>query len=242
MAVTVSDIIAGAMKDLGALQAGEVPRAEEASDGLSMLNALVDSISTQRLMIYTINITKFSFTPGVQSYTLGSTGTWSMARPIRIESMSVEIQTANPVLEIPIPMLRDEEWQDLTVKNLSSTYPLGVYDDGGFPNRTLSFWPIPAEADKAVIYSWAAISRFAAVTDTVSLPPGYERFLRTALAIDLAPSYGREPSPTLMSNYNEAKAVLRTLNWTPNEMVCDPALLGGAAGSIAAKSRGYVVD
>lgn len=242
MAITVNDIIGGAMKDIGALAAGEVPSGVEAADGLTLLNALVDSVSNLRLMIYSQNINKFSFTPSTQSYTLGAGATWNMARPVRIEQMSIEIQSASPKLEIPIPMLRDEEWQAYTVKTLSSTFPLAVYDDGGFPNRTLSFWPIPTEADKAVIYSWQAINRFAAVTDTVSLPPGYERFLRTGLAIEISPSYGLEPSPTLVSNYKEAKHVLKTLNWTPNEMSCDPALIGRGAGSIAAKSRGLVVD
>lgn len=238
---TVKDLISNSMKLLAALAAGEAATADEAADGLAFLNMLVDSLSNRRLIIYTINRDLYTFVSNQQTYTLGPGGDWDADRPVRIESMSVMLATAAPT-EIPIEMLRDEEWQNVTVKSTPSSFPLMVYDDGAFPLRNLSFWPIPTQTDQAVIYSYSAISSFGSVNDTLSLPKGYERFLTYALALEMAPSFNREPSPTLMSNYTEAKRVLEVMNWTPNEMMCDPALLIRSAGSIAAKSRGYVVD
>ena len=41
---TPFDIITRAMKDIGALAAGEVPTADEAQDGFDMMNDMLDQI------------------------------------------------------------------------------------------------------------------------------------------------------------------------------------------------------
>ena len=42
---TPFDIISGALKDIGALEAGEVPTADAAQDALFMLNSMIDQWS-----------------------------------------------------------------------------------------------------------------------------------------------------------------------------------------------------
>lgn len=239
---TVRTLIGNAMKLLGALQAGESPSANEAADGLAFLNMLVDSLTNQRLIIYSIDRSTYTLTANTQTYTLGSGGTWNATRPVRIESMSVLITTVSPNIELPIQMLRDEEWQAVTVKSVSSTFPLVAYDDGAFPLRSISFWPIPTDADSVVIYSYSPISQFANISASISLPPGYERFLTCALALEMAPQYGVEPSPTLLSNYTEARRTLTQMNWTADELSCDPAVLKFGGSLVGIKSRGYVID
>ena len=48
------DIITGALKDIGALAAGESPTSDAAQDALDMLNLLVDQWSNENMMVFNI--------------------------------------------------------------------------------------------------------------------------------------------------------------------------------------------
>ena len=49
---TPFDIITRAMKDIGALAAGEVPTADEAQDGFDMMNDMLDQWSNENMMVF----------------------------------------------------------------------------------------------------------------------------------------------------------------------------------------------
>ena len=60
---TPYDIISRALKDIGALEAGEVPSADAAQDAFDMLNDLVDQWSNEEMMVYYKNEIVFPATP-----------------------------------------------------------------------------------------------------------------------------------------------------------------------------------
>jgi hypothetical protein len=68
---TPFDIISGALKDIGALEAGEVPTADAAQDALQMLNFLVDQWSNENMMVFNIQEIIFNVVPGQVQYTIG---------------------------------------------------------------------------------------------------------------------------------------------------------------------------
>jgi hypothetical protein len=65
------DIISRALKDIGALEAGEVPTPEAAQDGLELLNDLIDQWSNENMMVYNITEIVFPIIPGQFQYTIG---------------------------------------------------------------------------------------------------------------------------------------------------------------------------
>jgi hypothetical protein len=65
------DIISRALKDIGALEAGEVPTPEAAQDGLEMLNDLIDQWSNENMMVYNVTEIVFPIIPGQFQYTIG---------------------------------------------------------------------------------------------------------------------------------------------------------------------------
>jgi len=71
---TPYDIISRALKDIGALEAGETPTADAAQDAFDMLNDLIDQWSNEEMMVYYKNEIVFPITPGVTQYTIGPTG------------------------------------------------------------------------------------------------------------------------------------------------------------------------
>ena len=65
------DIITGALKDIGALAAGESPTADAAQDALEMLNLLVDQWSNENMMVFNIQEIIWNVIPGQVQYTIG---------------------------------------------------------------------------------------------------------------------------------------------------------------------------
>jgi len=71
---TPYDIVSRALKDIGALEAGETPTSDAAQDAFDMLNDLIDQWSNEEMMVYYKNEIVFPITPGVTQYTIGPTG------------------------------------------------------------------------------------------------------------------------------------------------------------------------
>lgn len=68
------DIISRALKDIGALEAGETPDAASAQDAFDMLNELIDQWSNQSMMTFYKTEIVFPVTQNVTQYTMGPGG------------------------------------------------------------------------------------------------------------------------------------------------------------------------
>jgi len=68
------DVISRALKDIGALEAGETPTPEAAQDAFDMLNDLLDQWSNEDMMVFYKTEIVFPITPGQTQYTIGPTG------------------------------------------------------------------------------------------------------------------------------------------------------------------------
>jgi hypothetical protein len=69
------DIISGALKDIGALAAGETPTADATQDAFYMLNDMVDQWSNESMMVSYKTEIIFPVIPGQIQYTIGPGGT-----------------------------------------------------------------------------------------------------------------------------------------------------------------------
>ena len=61
---TPYDIVSRALKDIGALEAGESPSTDAAQDAFDMLNDLIDQWSNEEMMVYYKNEIVFPIVPG----------------------------------------------------------------------------------------------------------------------------------------------------------------------------------
>jgi hypothetical protein len=68
------DIITRAMKDIGAVAAGEVPTADEAQDGLDLLNDMIAQWSNENMMVFYRTEIIFPTVQNTVQYTLGPNG------------------------------------------------------------------------------------------------------------------------------------------------------------------------
>ncbi len=219
------DLITSSLRLIGVLASGETPSSAEASDCLLILNQMVEAWGIEHLALFTLNRNTFTLVPGTQNYTVGTGGTFNMARPARIEYVSMLILN-NPAqpLELPIQMFTDTEWQAIPVKNISTTIPQGVYDDGGFPLRTLSYFPVPSVANQTILGTWAALSAFSDLVTDVTFPPGYAKALRYNLALDLAPEFGSNVKPEVLAQAIASKGAIKSVNIEDTISRVDPAI------------------
>ena len=65
------DIISRALKDIGALEAGETPSSDAATDALDMLNDLIDQWSNEDMMVFNVTEIIFPVIAGQTHYTIG---------------------------------------------------------------------------------------------------------------------------------------------------------------------------
>lgn len=230
MSTTARDLISASLRKLGAVASGEALSADEATDGLGTLNALIDSWSTESLLIPNKVREVFTLVAGQQTYTMGTGGDFNTSRPQLIENAEVQVPGGVTPVEIPIQILNKDQFAEIVQKATQGTYPQALYADYAYPLCNVSFWMVPAQTVNVALYSWKPLSRLTDLSTALSLPPGYERALIYALAIDLAPEYGRAASAEVVGIAAESKAAIKRMNSRSPYLRVDDALLPRRAG------------
>jgi hypothetical protein len=205
--MTVQQLVNAALRTLGVIASGESPSTEESNDGLTALNGIIESWSALGMPIYQVTRETFSLT-GAASYTIGTGQTWNTTRPQRIKSAAV-VQSS---VEQSVRVVSAEEWAGIVDQGRTGKFADVLYWDSAYPIGTMYLWPAPTTGGSLLLYSYKPLATFAALTDSVTLPPGYERALRFALAADLASEYGRTLTPESAAAAAESKAAITNLN------------------------------
>jgi hypothetical protein len=222
---TAREIIKGSLRLIGVIASGDTPTASEETDALDVFNQMLESWSTEGLIIFSKVREEFTLTPLTGAYTIGVTGDFNTSRPLKIESAKIEDQGVTPTAEYPVRILNLQEWADISIKDLQSALPTQLYTDDAYPLATINLWPTPTVANKLVLYSWKPLTTFATANDVISLPPGYLKALRYNLALELAPEYGRQPDTAVVAGALEGKENIKRMNIKPRYLKMDPALL-----------------
>lgn len=229
--MTVLDLITGSFRLLGVLAGGEQPRADEAQNALSSLNSMIESWNLEKLMCYAVLPQTFPLVAGKLAYTMGVGGDWDAAWPSRIENVKLLYNTGtNPEMVLDIAIINRDQYLSFIVPSTSSTIPMWVYIDDGFPLKTFYFYTVPSIVNSVDIFAWSEITAFPDLQTEIILPPGYERALRFNLALELAPEYGKEPSPIVAAGAATSKATIKSFNMRPLYMQVDQALTAQKAG------------
>ncbi len=234
---TALQLVTSALRKLGAVAAGEAPDADEQADALAALNQIVESWNLQGLALYRRENVAYSLVPSQQVYTIGSGANFNGARPITMNGAFV----TRGGIDYPLEPLTQAQWNEILQKSQESQLPEAVYYEPTFPDGTLRFWPVPLEALTVTLAINMQLGAVADINDDLAFPPGYERALVYALAVDLAPEY---PAVTLsqrvIDTADEALADIKRANNTQNQAATfDIALAGGCGGSLAAFVAGY---
>jgi hypothetical protein len=187
------------------------------ADGLVKLNDMIDSWSTERLMIYGYSTQSYAMVSGTNAYTFGTGGTFT-PRPIAIVAANI-ITDATLKLRYAMRLITIDEWNAIRDRQAGSLLPKVLYNDGQYPLSTLSMWPTPNSSTSLLeLYTWQQIADFAALNSTFDLPIGYERAITYNLALDLAGEYRVSVPAEVLKVAIESKADLKALNAPPTHI------------------------
>ena len=206
---TALDIITRSLRDLGVLGIGEVPDSDQAANGLVSLNDLMESLANENLMMYAATDTPITMT-GALSYNLDTT--------TRYISLDNAYFSSNGV-DYPLSIITKEQYQDISNKALTGSIPSCVMYDTQFPTGVLYVYPAPS-AGTITVSGRKPFAAFATLTDTVSLPPGYNAMLRANLANDMQSEYGKNRQKIAV-DAQRLKANLKRTNHKPRVMTSD---------------------
>lgn len=223
--MTARDLIYASLRLIGVISPGQTPSNDQAQDALYSLNSIISTWRTEKLMVYATLPHQFPLVASQKTYTVGPGGNFDMPRPVRIDKITLQyLQTGVPTLTLPVGMLDLDQYNAIIVPDTTSTIPMSAYVDDAYPLRTLYLYPVPSIVNKVTLFTWEQLDAFASLDDDVSLPDGYERALRFALAVELAPEFGRDPLQTVIANAVAAKASVMTQNNADTPLMqVDPA-------------------
>jgi len=239
--VKFSDLASSALKAAQIIAAGDTPSAQDVIDAQTICNQMLESWGAERLNVFTLTRTIFNLQASKQTYSLGAGGDFNMARPANIEYVSY-IYNANPSfpLETQIKMYSDEDWARIPIKNVQNVLPEGVYDDGSFPLRNLSYWPIPNDSSvQTVIGAWTALTQFTDLTTDFTFPPGYIEAIKYNLAVRIAAEWPGNISPTIAALAQDGIARIKTLNVPIAKQKMPAEYSGGQGGHYDWRIDGY---
>jgi len=219
---TAAQIIDRSMRLLGALEPGETSTDDEYANGLIAVNGMLGSWNNERLMCYALREESLSYTAAV-SATIGPTGTLVTTRPVEVvQAWVVDGSNSYPVL-----MISDEEYGAIVDKASTSTWPTKANYKASMPDGTIYFYPVPSAAGTMSLLTRTPLVAFAAITDTVSLPPGWEDALTYNLAVRLAPEIQVPLPQEVLGLARAIKADLKRMNSKPMKAYTELANLVG---------------
>ena len=231
---TALELIKAAMRQIGVIATGETPSAAEAADGLSALNDVLETWTTEKLAVWTDATLTLNATQGIGQYTIGPSGVLVTPRPVRILSLYSSVGAVDyPAQEWPYT-----SWQAVAIKSTGATWPERYAYVNDFPNGRLYLWPTPPEG---LVLNIGVQTELAAVADlatVLSYPPGYYRALQWDLAAELASQYGVQLNEQQIAMVRATKAAIKRANHVPSVSRLDRMFIG-PLGSGAFGSSGF---
>lgn len=182
---TVLDIIKSSLVTIKALAVGEAPGADMTTDALDKFNDVLETLSIQNLAVYQTVATVIPMVVNQASYTVGPGGIGQ--RPLSMNSID-SVMARYLGVDYEVQVVTQSEYDTLAVKQTTGI-PAWMALNNDFPDATVSLFPVPYAPGTLTITQKQQFAAAAALADVVSMPQGYRRMLRLALAWELRNDY-----------------------------------------------------
>lgn len=224
---TAQTIIDRAGRMLSLVQSGQSMTSAESADALIALNAMLQTWQINKTTVYAIQDKTYTLA-GASAITLGAAGNIT-TRPDKIEAVFIRKGSD----DYPVDPMTFDEWVAISDKTVTNAIPNRYYYEASYPQGVLNLNEVPSEANVLHVLMWTPFTAFSAVSDSVSLPPGYERAMASNLAIEIAPEFEREPSMTVRQIAANSLRAIRSINTRPIMLDSEiAALVNGSTENI----------
>jgi hypothetical protein len=153
--------------------------------------------------------------PGPQQISYTIPGDFKMNRPLRINNAFTRIYTSGSGLDYPMEIVDQRRYVDIGFKAIQAPWPIVLWYNPTYPLGTLFFYQNPSQSANVHLYTDTILADLPNLTTEFDMPQGYTRFLKRALARELAPEYGSLWTPNQERLYKEAYDFVKALNSTP---------------------------
>ncbi len=208
--MTVRTLLTRTMSLIGVIGSGEAMSAAESADALLSANDLLETWSTEGLMLY-------KFEKVASNISSGDVSEAYTQDPANIE---YAMQLISGV-ETPVRILTHKEWASIADKTSTGSIIESIFIQGANSGALIFPYPVPSANVVINLYRKTTLTAFASLDTALAWPQGYGRAFRFALAGDLAPEYGKELSPKIEQTARESKAYLKRLNSKPVKLKSD---------------------
>jgi hypothetical protein len=226
---TALQLIRDALGLTGAVGVDQTLTADETSDGLRVLNQLMEDWSTQNLAVYGQANLPFNTVVGQSVYTIGTGGNWATTRPVRINAPAYSVYQG---VSFPcLPMIQ-AEYNLIPDKTQTQDFPDYYLYVNDAPLGLVTLYPVPSSIVPVTFSIDRVLTEASTAATVLSLPPGYLKALRYALAIELAPWFGKKilNYPEIVKMAATSFANIKRANRTLSLMRVDPAYGDGYSG------------
>lgn len=204
--MTIQEVVTGALVEIGVARGGDAPRSEDADYACTILNRIFDDLNAEDAGVYGDTFVPYTLTPNLHPHTIGPTGTFVVTqRPEAIGGANLVLTTVTPSVRQPIYVRDRAWWLNQRIRDLATSFPTDLFYRPDWPNGELNFWPVPTAALQVELMTRILLAAVA-LTDTFSLPPGYQSFLTLTLAEQICEPMGQPLSPGLVQHAQQARA------------------------------------
>lgn len=149
--------------------------------------------------------------------------TTAAPRPLRINSAIVRVTTSVAgSLDYPVAVVAIEDYEMIGIKTLNGPWPRCVYYQPSEPVGVLNYWPNPNQVTEMHLFCDSVLNKFNSLSDTITLPQGYNLAMRFSLAELLMPEFGKSDQGQVAMIMNQAaagKAWVKRMNMQPLQTV-----------------------
>lgn len=137
----------------------------------------------------------------------------SSTRPIKIVNANIILNQGTGATTVRTPVAIEDAywWANQRVPLIQTDLPKHLYYQPSYPNGQMFLWPIPNVTYPLEIETWTNLSGLG-LTDTFTLPPGYEDAVTYTLAETLCPSFSKTIDQTLVALARNARALIQGNN------------------------------
>lgn len=217
MTTTAVGMIKRSMRLAGSIGVGEEPTDDEAQDGLTALNSMLGSLSTERQASAYYVVEETLTLTNATEYTVGPSGDLNTTRPSRIEDSNfIRYGSGSSAYDLPITLLNYEAYAAIVAKGITSNMAFYMFVSMENPLVKLKFYPIPTGSGGVLhLFSWKQLQQFSTLTTALSLPIGYEEMIVSNLAIRWAgPEFGLVPPKAVQDLAVRSLAAIKRINAT----------------------------
>jgi hypothetical protein len=241
--MTVLKLIKASLRVIGAIGEGETPTGAAGEDARQALNLLLQEWYNNEIIAFTVQATH-NTVAGQRSYGIGPGQEWFGDKPLKVNAAYV----GNDDVDKRLQIIGEKEYMNIEAKTQQAKpqvlyyrpHDLSAVISGfQFDCGRVYLYPTPDTVYPVTIMFPKSFYSYESNAQAIDLDAGYITALKYALAVEVAPEYGREPSAWVLKRAAETLVEIKKRKRTIPQPVKIDGVLTGNAGRFNIYSGTY---